>query len=81
MGMYDTVCWKCPTCEAENETQSKAGECKFKNYRITSVPANVAADLIRNPGYCVSCQRTIQFDGEVKRVNLTPVDRQEQQFD
>jgi hypothetical protein len=74
MGMYDTVHWKCPLCEAENETQSKAGDCELKNYRITSVPAEIAASMMKHSEECKGCGKSIKFLGAPKRVSLTPSD-------
>ncbi len=50
MGCFDTVNFKCPTCGSSLNIQSKAGECRLKEFFITSVPMDIALD-----GETVTC--------------------------
>ena len=74
--MYDSVFAPCSNCGELIEFQSKAGECKLRRYKHTSVPAEIAADLISNdedgkPYYRGSCcNRVVRLKGEIPRVHL-----------
>lgn len=52
MGMYDSVRVVCPNCESSLEFQSKAGECRLKEYELDNVPPSIAGDLIGESVYC-----------------------------
>lgn len=45
MGMYDDVWVPCPSCSKDVRFQSKAGECRLRNFGITTAPLEVLADI------------------------------------
>ena len=58
MGMYDTVTFTCPRCEAQLENQSKAGDCTLQRFDQDSVPVVIAEDIREDTVYCETCQRS-----------------------
>jgi uncharacterized Zn finger protein len=42
MGCFDNIYFDCPKCGEKIRGQSKSGECLLRNFRNTSVPADVA---------------------------------------
>jgi transcription elongation factor Elf1 len=55
MGMYDTILFNCPACNAEIQEQSKAGKCIMKTYSADSIPLNIAMDIDGNDLLCHEC--------------------------
>lgn len=56
MGMFDSVFAPCPICGKTLEFQSKAGECNFKKYHHSKVPAEIANEFDEfGTGYNVVC--------------------------
>lgn len=56
MGMYDTVYIKCPSCDKENECQTKSGDCILSSYSLYSAPMNVLAGVI-GKDWCEHCKQ------------------------
>jgi hypothetical protein len=73
MGMFDTVVVFCPSCNAENEFQSKAGECRLKRYKYTSVPQEIAISLAGSSTPCIACGMdiTLEYEGAPTGVAMT----------
>lgn len=71
MGMFDTVFFKCPTCNAELEEQTKSGECLLRRYHQSSVPV-VAVSGLDNKIYCDNCQSQFKVNFP-ERISLTLV--------
>jgi hypothetical protein len=57
MGMFDSVMFKCPSCGAEIEAQSKCGECRLDRYDPSMVPVDVVAGLDKDV-YCDKCKKS-----------------------
>ena len=55
MGMFDSVIVNCPNCGNEIEFQSKAGECRLKEYKISSVPITIAESIKDTIESCRNC--------------------------
>lgn len=60
MGMYDSVCGKCPACGTEVDFQSKAGKCLLREYNIGSVPVDIASDIDGDEITCHFCGETLR---------------------
>lgn len=60
--MFDYVRVPCPTCNADLETQTRAGECCLMTYGPSDLPREVAHALDGESVYCEACHRewTIQ---------------------
>ena len=80
MGMYDTVVANCPNCNTRVEFQSKAGPCECKVYHNTSVPADIARDVIDDMEICGNCSGKVYILGLVPRISLL-VSSEEQSFE
>lgn len=61
MGMFDSVNAKCPECGGNIEFQSKSGECILRNFPITEVPLEIAADIDGEYGHCDQCHDHFQI--------------------
>lgn len=70
MGMFDTVNFKCITCEEPQFYQSKAGVCQGKNYGITSVPLSIAEEMDGMQIKCLNCGTPNLFTSPKKRINM-----------
>lgn len=68
MSSFDTVHFFCLLCDTEITDQSKAGECKLKNYHQKSVPAKIAEDLKGIQIICPNCETTFKVYCDVPRV-------------
>jgi transcription elongation factor Elf1 len=55
MGMFDTVRFYCPECDAEKEVQSKAGPCRLITYEYRDVPRAIAESLEGEVFTCGDC--------------------------
>jgi len=83
MGMFDSVFAPCPVCGKLLEFQSKAGKCDLKKYTHTSVPAEIAADLIGadfddkpyDMEHC--CNKDWHLKAEIPRVSMNIVEWRE----
>ena len=64
MGMYDSVFHPCPWCGAENEAQSKSGECIMSKYDFRHAPLEVLWGLEDN-GTCEKCDKEYYFDFDI----------------
>lgn len=58
MGMFDTVVFTCPRCDAQLEAQSKAGKCSLRTINSYEVPIAIAGDLKGESVWCEECQRS-----------------------
>lgn len=56
MGMYDTVRFFCPECDAAVDLQSKAGPCTLKDYSYREVPHGIAESLQGRIFTCAACR-------------------------
>ena len=55
MGLYDTVTFECPKCQALIHRQSKAGACKLHEHGQSHVPSAIAASLLGDDIPCYAC--------------------------
>jgi hypothetical protein len=62
MGVFDTVWVKCPNCGAENEFQSKSGECSLRNYDLGNCPEDVLQNVNRHSPYKCDCGTLYEVD-------------------
>lgn len=60
MGIFDTVYFKCPKCDAEIEEQTKAGDCGMRSYNCDSVPHEIGHDLVGIEIRCLECETLFQ---------------------
>lgn len=60
MGMFDSICLKCPSCGRELEFQSKTGSCMLDRYDEKNLPIYVAAGINDTIVSCV-CGVNVQF--------------------
>lgn len=60
MGLYDSVFVNCPKCGAQVEFQTKAGECRLKQYTHISVPSGIAEYLNGSKERC-ECGARVQL--------------------
>lgn len=69
MGVYDSVLFRCPRCQAEIEYQTKAGDCHLKDYDMAVVPVKIAVAIEGDPIVCPHCsnQFTIAVDAFMSR--------------
>lgn len=58
MGMFDTVNFACPNCDANVDVQSKAGDCILRDISQWDVPTNIATDICGNEAYCEACKKS-----------------------
>ena len=65
MGMFDSIYFKCPSCGAELEAQSKSGNCTCASYNPDKVPIEVAQDANRHAPYECECGKKWIFDTSV----------------
>jgi hypothetical protein len=63
MGMFDSLRVPCP-CGEEVEFQSKAGDCRCRDYNLYDCPPKIAADLIGESERC-KCGRSVTIEGRV----------------
>lgn len=68
MGMFDSLYVKCRKCRENVEFQSKAGDCSMNSYSLTTIPANVAGDLIGESQAC-KCGNVISLRGAVMLID------------
>lgn len=68
MGMFDSLYVRCKKCRNEVEFQSKAGDCSLHSYTLSTVPANVAGDLVGQTETC-KCGNTISLRGVVMLID------------
>ena len=61
MGVYDTICFKCPTCGTELSGESKGGSRLLRFYDHDSVPPDVALDANRHAPFICDCGAKWQF--------------------
>lgn len=61
MGLFDTVHFRCPSCNTAHEIQSKAGECILQDFEANEVPSKIAADLDGERVSCKSCLAEISL--------------------
>lgn len=55
MGMYDTVLIPCPNCKAEQDEQTKAGDCLLNVYNINVLPPDIADRFAGREFHCDQC--------------------------
>ena len=55
MGMFDRVWVKCPKCGADNEFQTKSGECCLDNYTLEDCPVDALVDVNRHSPCLCEC--------------------------
>jgi len=68
MGMYDSVCIRCPECGTEVEFQTKSGDCICARYTYDNVPANVAGGLDGEIEECPECGHMVQIKLNIQLV-------------
>ena len=56
--MFDSILVDCPECNTRLEIQSKAGKCGLEEFRINSVPLEIACDVEGEYIRCDSCETT-----------------------
>ncbi len=57
MGVYDTLATRCPACNCENETQSKAADVPMlENYTLADCPLAILSDLANESICCDGCE-------------------------
>jgi hypothetical protein len=61
MGMFDTITFRCPNCDAELSAQSKSGECLLNSYDRHAVPLSVAYDCNRHTPILCDCGKSYSF--------------------
>lgn len=64
MGMFDTVEWQCPKCNATNMTQTKAGTCELGHYHLgNGLPPSMAQDMAKykDGEKCKNCGTSVRF--------------------
>lgn len=61
MGCPDYIHTTCPKCQAAVKFQSKAGECKCRDYTIDAVPMEIASDLNGETIVCEGCGTTVKI--------------------
>lgn len=53
--MFDRVWVKCPKCGADNEFQTKSGECCLDNYTLEDCPVDALVDVNRHSPCLCEC--------------------------
>jgi hypothetical protein len=56
MGLYNTVVFNCPRCDARITTQSKADD-GYTDFSADSVPVKTAMDILGEIVWCSGCDR------------------------
>ena len=72
MGVFDSVIAKC-SCGAPLDFQSKAGRCALLRYHFTSVPAEIAVDIIDQTRTCDNCGEEWIVKANIPRVAVSVV--------
>ena len=66
MGMYDTLCFKCPACNKITTEQSKAGDCLLASYSLDNAPleilTNINAFSKKGELYCEHCETQLELE-------------------
>ncbi len=71
MGMFDSVWFKCPSCDGAVEQQSKAGVCELQDIPASEVPAEIAASIDGEYVSCLACGESFKI--RVARPTLASV--------
>jgi len=58
MGMFDSVCFKCPDCGEAVEVQSEAGDCRLATFDPLRVPLGIASDIDGEDAWCPKCNKS-----------------------
>ena len=67
MGCYNTIIAKCPSCGAENEFQTKGGDCSMSNFPLKETPDDDMLDANRHaPCPCINCGVRLIFEYSVR---------------
>ena len=70
--MFDSVWVKCPLCKAENEFQSKSGDCLCESYELENCPENVLVNVNRHsPCECDECGAFYEVDIKNRKAILS----------
>ncbi len=70
MGMYDTVIVNCPKCGAENDFQTKSGECILAEYTLENCPDDVMVDVNRHSPCQCDCGASFEVDVKTRKAVL-----------
>ena len=62
MGMYDTVIVNCPGCGAENDFQSKSGDCFLGIFKLHECPNDVLQNVNRHSPCRCECGVYMEVD-------------------
>jgi transcription elongation factor Elf1 len=65
MSSFDTVSFKCPECGHYIEVQTKAGDCRMKEYANLRVPAIIAASMNAEKVQCDCCKNTFVMASDI----------------
>jgi len=65
MGSFDTVNFYCPACGSSIHVQSKADECKMKEYDRSEVPSRIAVDLYGEKITCSYCKSLLEVSNNI----------------
>ena len=62
MGLFDRVWVYCPVCYNPIQFQSKAGDCKLRDFNaVEDVPLAIAADLHNTTEHCENCGMEVKL--------------------
>jgi len=62
MGAYDSIRFKCPSCNRNLEAQSKSGACLLRYFNLWSVPLSVARGANRHAPFECECGKKYSFE-------------------
>lgn len=71
MGMFDSVIVNCAGCGAENEFQSKSGDCVLAVYKLHECPDDVLQDVNRHSPYRCECGAYIQVNIKERKAEFS----------
>lgn len=71
MGMFDSVWVECPSCETENEIQTKAGKCVLAEYRVKDAPPWILAAISHKDVKCSACGKVYSLKVERPNFEIT----------
>lgn len=57
MGLYNSIYFACPRCDARLEAQSKAGDTECSTFESNEVPVVIAKDIENETLHCEACDR------------------------
>ena len=60
MGMFDSVCFRCPKCSGKIEVQSKEGDCNLIEFDEYEVPSKIALDIVGKTAWCSTCKKAFK---------------------